>query len=60
MDSFKVVDLVIKFLISWFWADGLPLFGFLVPKEELHLRAWLGSKGVRTTPVIVDFFGDMM
>jgi hypothetical protein len=50
MNSFEVVDLMIKFLISWFRADGLPL---LAP-------CFLKSNGMRTALVVIDFFSGMM
>jgi hypothetical protein len=35
MDSFKVIDLTIKFLVSRFWVDGLPLLAHCFLEESI-------------------------
>jgi hypothetical protein len=49
---------LIKRVILWCWADGLPLLISCLSKKRFF--PWLVSKGVSTVPIIVDFFGGMM
>jgi hypothetical protein len=58
MDCFKVVDLMIKLLVSWFWANGLPLLVPCLPDESFV--PLVGTKAMRTTSVAITFFGSMV
>jgi hypothetical protein len=63
VDGFEVVDLLIE-LILWCRVDNLPLLVPCFSKKCLFSLVtsspWLGSRGVRTAPVVVVFFGSMM
>jgi hypothetical protein len=59
MNSFEVVDLAIEFYILQFRTDCLPLLAPCFPKESF-ISPWLRSNGIRTTLVVVDFFGIMV
>jgi hypothetical protein len=56
MDGFEIVDLVVQFVVLWSWTNDFP---FLASASLKRIPSWLGSKGVRTGPGTVVFFGGM-
>jgi hypothetical protein len=61
VNSFEVADFLIEFDISWIEADGLPLLVPCLSKDGRSASSpYLGSRGMKMEPVVVDFFDDMV
>jgi hypothetical protein len=55
--GFKVVDLLIQFLILWGWASSFPFLALCLSQEDSVL---IGIQRSKNNPGIIVFFGGMM